>query len=304
MIFILGIERSATTWLSNLFEAHPKTMVYVEPLSRLTGQFENWPDRFSKISDKENMAEYFLDEFENIRNHKTWLLTKFFSVPLAWKFDLWFSNFLVRKNLAVTAARDFSEINFHRKNQLYVKKSDFIEHEIVKELRLNFNADIIKYIDGDARVLVIVRNVFANIDSIIQNMKKGNLQELKESLLRHYGEINLEVVYKYWRDSYNSLLNTLDKSEMAYMVVNHTDLLKNPKEEVKQLADFAGLEDYSSLVEFVSSSNTKGEGIHNTNRNHRALLKRNREAERNILPHIQELIEKDSLHPKLRDAFK
>ncbi|MDZ7658653.1 sulfotransferase [Fodinibius sp.] len=304
MVFILGIERSATTWVSNLLEAHPDTRVYVEPMSEITARFKKWPDRFEYIADFEEKARYFQHELEHIKKHKTWFLTKYLNNGLAWQFDLWFSNFLVRKELASEAARDFSEINFHRKAQPYVKKSKKPKIDVIKELRLNFNPGIIANIDNNAQVLVVIRNVFANIESILENMERGNLAELNRLLLEYYGAINVEVIYKYWRDSYNSLLKGLEGSKITYQIVYHTSLIQNPKREINKLGNFIGVDDTDSIINYLYQSNKKGSGIHNTNRSHAVLQKRNLNARKKIWPKIRDIIDIEELHPELKNIVE
>lgn len=300
MLFILGIERSATTWVSNLMEAHPSTKVYVEPMSVLTARYKHWPNRFKKITDLNSKAGYFRDEFKLIREHKTWLLTSFSSSAFAWKFDLWFSNWLVRKQMASEAARDFSEVNFHRKAQLKVDKDDQAALEIIKELRLNFNAQIISQIDPNARVLVVVRNVFANIQSILSHIEKGNLIELKSLLLEKDGDITAKSIYAYWRDSYNQLLQKLDEVNTPYMLLDHTELIQNPKSTIREISNLAGLSDIEPILNYFWDSNTEGKGIHNTNRRHEDLLTQNRKAKEEILPQIEDVLVISELYPTLQ----
>lgn len=303
MLFILGIERSATTWVSNLMEAHPATSVYVEPMSIYTARFKKWPERFTEIRDTEEKARYFRSEFDILKQHKEWLFTKWFRHPKAWQFDLWLSNLLVRKRMASEAARDFSEINFHRKAQPSVVKYDQVELEVIKELRLNFNAHIIADIDRQARVLVVVRNLFANIQSILNHINQGSLVELQSLLVEHYGNINQETVFKYWRDSYNHLLEKLDQSGVEYLILQHTELIKNSVQQVKKICNFVGLADSAPILNYLTESNKKGAGIHNTNRDHKELLIRNQRAKKEIWPSIQNTFEYSDLHPKLRQII-
>lgn len=304
MIFILGIERSATTWVSNLLEAHPQTRVFVEPLSVLTARFTDWPDRFEVIENRQAMADYFHREFQILKSHKTWLLTRWFSHRKAWQFDLWLSNLLVRKNLAGEAARDFSEINFHRKTQLQVQKDYPVKYEVTKELRLNFNGELISHIEPEAVVLVVVRDVFANIRSINQHLNKGHLGELRASLTKKYGQPNLRILYRYWRDSYNSLLEALDKTNTSYLVVDHTALVKDPDSWVQKIGTFTDLGETQTMLQYVKKSNRQGSGIHNTNRSHRILLKQNEEAKKEVFPRIKQIFDPNELHPALRTTLE
>lgn len=304
MIFILGIERSATTWISNLMESHPATNVFVEPMSELTARFKEWPDRFEPLNDIEKKAEYFRSEFEIIKEHKTWLLTKAFKNRLAWQFDLWLSNYLVRKQVATEAAKDFSEINFHRKAQPSVYKSGDQQLDVIKELRLNFKAQIIPFIDSDARIIVVIRNVFANIQSIQKHLEQGNLAELRRLLEKHYGGIDEKKIFRYWRDSYNSLFEQIDENKTAYFTLNHSSFMMNPEQEAMRMCDFVDIPDPEPLLLYMKKSNRKGAGIHNTNRDHDLLLEQNEEAKKAVLPVIQDEIDKSEFHPKVWKAVE
>lgn len=303
MLFILGIERSATTWVANLMEAHPATRVYVEPLSIYTSRFKQWPDRFQEITDPEEKARYFKSEFAILKQHKEWLLTKWSQSRYAWQFDLWFSNLLVRKKIATETAIDFSEINFHRKAQQCVEKYDEIELEIIKELRLNFNAHIIADIDANAKILVVIRNLFANIRSILKHINQGSLVELKSLLEEFYGDVNEDTVYKYWKDSYNHLLEKLDQTGVEYLILQHSELIKNHEQGVKKMCDIAGLSDSAPILNYLFASNRKGAGIHDTNRDHAELLKGNKRAKDEVWPKIQAIYEHSDLHPKLQQII-
>lgn len=304
MIFILGIERSATTWISNLLESHPGTNVYVEPMSELTARFKEWPDRFVPIENTEEKAKYFKSEFEIIKNHKRWLLTTVFSHRYAWTFDLWLSNYLVRKQVATEAAKDFSEINFHRKAQPAVSKRGDRQVDVIKELRLNFNPHVIPLIDPDARIIVVIRNVFATIQSIQHHLARGNLAELHRALQKQYGNVHEQTIFRYWRDSYNSLFEHLDNMKMPHYTLHQTRFMMNPEEEATRMCNFVDLPDPESILLYLKKSNREGEGIHNTNRDHTLLLKQNEEAREAIQPVIKDELDESEFHPNVWKAIE
>lgn len=300
MIFILGIERSATTWLSNLIDAHPSTNVFVEPMSDFTARFKKWPDRFEQIEDLEQRANYFLSEMDIIRKHKKWLFTQWSQSKNAWQFDLWLSNYLVRKGIAGESARDFSEINFHRKGEAPITKDRVLTTEVIKELRLNFNARLIPHLGSGNKVLVSVRDFAANIQSIIKQIKQGNLSELHSLLLNYYGSVDEKTAYRYWLESYNTLIGDLEEADIPHIIANHNELLKNPEHTIEQLSDFIGLEHPQAILDYLRSTDTSGQGLHNTNRQHSKLLEQSRLAREEILPKLEGIFEIDELHPELR----
>ncbi len=303
MLFILGIERSATTWVSNLIDAHPAVRVYVEPLSHFTSRFKEWPDRFEKLNHLQEKAAYFKKEFEVIKQRRRWLLTRFSDSPKAWRADMKLSEFLIRKKLANSAINDFYEINFHRKNRLQPKGKETAHLEAIKELRLNFNAEVIPFIDANARVIVVVRDMAANVQSILKYIENGGLAELKKLLIDHYGSVNVETVFKYWRDSYNELLHQLEKDKTPCFTLNHTHLMREPEHAIQAVCGFIGLKNPGPIINYFKQSNREGAGLHNTNRDHKMLLEQNRKARQEVYPHIQKLMDESELHFRLQNAI-
>src|SRR5699024_7242617 len=232
MVFVLGIERSATTWVSNILDMHPGTELFMEPLSTNISCFSDWPNRFKKIEDLSGKARYFREEFEQLKKRKRFLLTRISDANLAWNADM----MAARKCWKISPrARDFFELNFHRlKGWEYPSKSAN-PIPVIKELRLNYNTELIPKISPTAKVIVILRNYAGNIRSIEHQFKQENLQELAELLRAKYGNTDVTAIFDYWATSYNTPLNALEKNGTEFMILQQEELIRSGKKYANEL---------------------------------------------------------------------
>ena len=300
MIFVLGIERSATTWVSNILDMHPGTELFMEPLSVNISRFEDWPNRFVKIQNLSEKARYFREEFERLKKRKRFLLTRISDADLAWNADI----MAARKLWKISpAARDFFELNFHRSGGGgYPPKSDH-PIPVIKELRLNYNAGLIPEICPDAKAIVILRNYAGNVRSIEHQIKQGNLDELAELLRTKYGNINTTAIFDYWATSYNTLVGDLERAGTEFLIVQQEELIRQGKEPVASLLSFMGLQPVSAVYDYLSASNKRGSGKHSTNRDHKAILEKNRQAERELRAVLEKQIDNIAWHPLLKESI-
>src|SRR5699024_7381309 len=300
MVFVLGIERSATTWISNILDMHPGTELFMEPLSANISGFKDWPNRFKKIQDLSDKAHYFREEFEQLKKRKRFLLTRISDTNLAWNTDM----MAARKWWNISPkARDFFELNFHRiKGREYPSKSAK-PIPVIKELRLNYNAELIPKISPAAKVIVILRNYAGNIRSIEHQFKQENLQELAELLRAKYGNTNVTTIFDYWATSYNTLLGVLERTGTRFMILQQEELIRSGKKSANELLSFIGLEHASAVYDYLAASNKKGTGKHSTDRDHDAILEKNRRAESELQPLLRKQIDRISWHALLKERI-
>lgn len=305
MIFIAGIERSASTWVSNILESHPDTEVFMEPLSIFTTRFEKWGSRFEVIEDLDEKAEYFRSEFSVLKNRKRWFLTEISEQTAAWNLDLTLAEFLVRKNIATDSVKDFYELNFHRKDSYqWNPKSENNRVDVVKTLRLNFNPKLFEQIDPDSKLIITFRDMASNVQSILKQFKQNNLSELKAEIINEYGAADVESVFKYWCDSYNSLLKFTEDTSVPVFIFDHTHMLMNQETALMDLMNFTGFKPSKSVKEYMEASDRSGKGVHNTDRSHDTLLKQIKADREFIYPKIRTLLDSSDLHPEIIRRMK
>ncbi len=304
-LFILGVERSATTWVSNIIEAHPDTCVYMEPISSYVSGLESWPSRFTRLKHLSHWAEYFGDEFKTLRSKKRFLFTQYFDSKYAWDTDYLLAS-LADQHLNLVSARDFQELNFHRLGNSFEFTKNNCKLSVVKELRLNYNAEIIHYINSDARVIVVTRGYGPVIESIYKQINKGNLNDLKGDISKCCkGKITKKDLFNYWYESYNKMLKKLDKIGAKKLVLNHKKLLKG-QHDVKSIIRWLDLNESMQVKKYVQYSNKKGSGKKNTHRKLSSLLDKARTSKKRIdarYSFTEEYPKRDT-HPELISFFR
>lgn len=301
MIFVLGIERSATTWVANILDQYPHSDIYMEPLSGFNSRFGKWPDsRFDRLDDIKSKAIYFREEFEMLCGNRRWLLTRLSDSSAAWRADLALAELLVRKNCASDGVKDFLELNFHRKTGGRSSSRQPPRHTVIKELRLNYNADLLPELDPDVKVLVVIREMASCVRSIMRHLEKGNLVDLAADLEREYTTVDLAAVGSYWVRSYKTLLDTLAKEDVPHRVVSHTALMQNPRAHVEDIFQFLGWEVDEQVEAYLVRSDTEGTGKHDTRRSRATLLSRMNSDRETVYPRIPEQVEQALQHPRLQ----
>jgi hypothetical protein len=300
-VFILGIERSATTWVSKIIEAHPATEVYMEPLSNYISHFSRWPNRLETITNQEEMVDYFESEFKKIKKDKRFFLTKMSDLKSAWKFDFRLANSLFSR-FDVKKARNFIELNFHRRNEDFPFKKRNVSQKIIKELRLNFNAGIIPQLNSDAKVIIVVREYAPNILSIIKYVKRGRLKELQDLLDLQGDKNDYLPVLNYWTTSYTRMIEELEKTGTNYILMSHEAILANGEKEIQKLFDFIGLDFDDQVINYFNYSNRNGDGAHNTNRDRQALLNKITKEKKKVDAHLGEYT--IDVHPKICELYQ
>ena len=304
-VFVLGVERSGTTWVSNILEAHPNTCVYMEPLSSSVSGFKSWPGRFTKLEDTDLYAQYFQDEFASLKHRRRFLFTRYFDGRLAWDVDDTLAN-LIKYYIKIDSARDFQELNFHRVNDHFNFPSKNGKLTILKEVRINYKAEIIKRINPNAKVIVPIRGYGPVVESIDKCFRKGSLVDLKKDMKNKCSKkITKKCIFEYWYSSYNSLLKKLAKEKVKYRVFNHKKVLED-RSAAERIVEWLGLSKSTTVEEYLLQSAKRGSGKHNTRRDPSSLLeraKRSNDRFKSTHSFIEEYPKADT-HPDLEPFFR
>jgi hypothetical protein len=252
------------------------------------------------VENHEELARYFDQEFEKLKKHRRFLLSRFSDSAKAWRIDLRWAKKIARKWEASTAASDFLELNFHRKNRRFSVEKQEPPQTVIKELRLNFNAGLISKLEQQGNIIVVIREMASCVRSILGQMNKGNLIELKKDLAQQYGEITPQTLCSYWVDSYSALLRDLQSDSTSFKLVAHTDLLYRTDATVKDMLSFLNLELHPTVNHYLSWSDQSGAGKHNTMRNRQQLMKQMQEDRKKIHPEVETQLQEIRKHPVLK----
>lgn len=295
-LFILGVERSGSTWLANIFDAHPETVLMMEPFTPRIVAFPDFPDRLIHLDGANSfLRDHVHEGFGRLIDEKYGYGGRPGSSRLrrglTYRGLYPAGEFVTRGMQALGFQRPlrhlrFKNLNKNRLENPYLNELEKAEEPKLlacKELRLNFKAGLIEDCWPEARVLVIVRNPLSQIASILRLLKEGALHELRSALyaileharssarLERYrsalsrldGDDLRHRALAYWFSSYGTLLDDLEDSGLTHRIVRHEDLSERPSETARELIEFAGLPGHRQVDEYVAFSTgvTSGERV-------------------------------------------
>lgn len=285
--FLLGTERSGSTWLANIFDAHPTVLLLMEPFFPPAKLFPAVPARDVYVSDATPaLVDAVWSSWADLERSKHSLLAQpetpvhlqivdekiydFFS-RLAPRLGMRPSPRLLRQyHLSLHQA----PIPVARRTR---KRGGHLT-EVVKELRLNFKVPLLARAFPGSRYLVTLRHPGAQIASVCRMMATGRLGELRGSLTglaaqiltseplaayrdaaRQVGSLQ-EQLALWWLVNNDVLLRDLTDAGCEHKVVTHEAMSRAPLKEVEKLFTFCGLPMTREVEEFVAwSSTTRGD---------------------------------------------
>ena len=287
MVFILGCERSGSTWLTNLFDAHPAVELFMEPFAPFARILPELPER-NRMADESSapLAESFRDACKRLSALKH----PYFYRPgksTFWKRvdrSMWQARSYVRARVRLPKTIGMRRYNLLNLNTLKIpitlqsKKWREPQRVVTKELRLNFKVGLLHRAFPDAVCLLAIRHPGAQISSILRLFERGNLGELKQSLEGFREEFlntkqaesykNLfanawhpdqvaEQLIVWWMVNYDLLLRECKRLGVRYRVIYHEDLSERPEEEFGAVLEFTGLPGAKEVDRYLIASSTR-----------------------------------------------
>jgi len=283
-IFILGSERSGSTWLSNILEVHPETEFLMEPFAQHLNLFSGFPNRNIYVDSLYTHSTREIKAIINDLEKRKYSLTA--SRNSHWiKFQL--DRFIVDFMFGLSSATKFRvplKIAQHKNLNLNTseisvlhlpRKSKNASLKVIKELRLNFKSKIISQIIDDPYFIVPIRHPGAQIKSIKKLFEKKQLGELNTSF-KYFIETILsqirfskyfdlidkfnwkeDIDYKlgiWWLINYEVLIEDLKSADCKFLIVYHEELSEDVNSEVKKIFDFIGISLDQQVIRYLNQS--------------------------------------------------
>jgi len=285
-IFILGCERSGSTWLANIFDAHSDVSFYMEPFADYAALFPSFPARNIYIDEslKSDFQEQFGLGLKNIAKIKYGLVYKPGMHPLYRKVDIKYYSFInkwLKKGKVYPSQKllQYHLLNlnvFSNPLLLSFKKSKKNNTRVIKELRLNFKVRLLNEVFPDCKVLVTIRNPIDQIQSIVKLIEQGHLGELHKNLLvfsnslignkrfkKYESELEafnsfslIEKLAVWWLINYEVLIEDLKTSKISYKIVYHENLTHNTLDLVGECFSFCETAIHSNVNQYINHSTT------------------------------------------------
>ncbi len=282
LLFLLGCQRSGTTWLANMLDASPYSRVFMEPFSAPYGIFPEFPDASSFVESSSPELEHLLrtEMPTRLSRYKTFLLRKSLVDPLWFRLDRALARatgHLGRIGLRGLRqrARRFELLNLNRMNgeAPLFPKAAVPSLWCIKELRLAGKIPLLLTAFPDARFVVIVRHPCATVHSILTWFDRGRLTELRKDMETYLEKLELQPISKrhaellarcregnlahrlalYWRVSYETMLRHLE-NHPSFRCVVHEELASRPREVARELWHHVGLEWTRSVDDYLEYS--------------------------------------------------
>jgi len=288
--FVLGCERSGSTWLSNVLDAHSDVEFYMEPFADYANLFPGLAGRNIYMDHCSNgVANILVEGYKRLPCNK-YLFFYSRERSLYWKsIDSFIANLLVRigrwKHLKILSrTNQFNLLNLNLKNvpiKWQVKKNGPFEVVVTKELRLNFKVGLIRKIFPQAKYIIIVRHPGAQVASILRLFKRGNLSELRKSLHSLYEHLNASdrfekysnyyqcfdvgcdvkgMLLLWWLINYETVIGDCRRFGVDYKVVYSEDLSEDTESEYRKIFSFLGLDFTQDVKNYIAYSTVEAVG--------------------------------------------
>lgn len=275
--FLLGCERSGSTWLANIIDAHEGVELLMEPFAPYASIFPGFPHRHAHVENSTPALEQSVRE-----GLRTTLSMKY---PLFYRPGRAVGLRTIDGSLFRTGRRAFQRLRLNvppalsRWELLNLNQSEIPadlrarkhwppERFVVKELRLNLKVPVLAGAFPGARYVVIVRHPAAQITSTRKWLDQGRLQELAGALKTLAAEIKQspdleryrpwlesgdrdDLLVVWWFLNYETVLADLRRVNAAALLVRHEELAAAPAAGTRAILDFLGLGASRSVTTYV-----------------------------------------------------
>lgn len=288
-LFILGCERSGSTWLTNIFDANNKAICYMEPFADYANLFRSFPPRYIHMDKADDTTILRVSkEIKSLYDIKY----PYFYKPGKNRHLIKLDHYLIYPQSSLRSKQSFRLLNLNHDQVVPKARYEEIEVEIIKELRLNFKVGFLKQMFPESKVLVSIRHPILQVNSILSWFEKGNLSELRRNLEYFFSSINTQnrfkqfedllakadmknmrtALYLYWIINYEVLIEDLVGNKIDYEIIKNEDLISNGLDVLEN--GFSSYLDEASYEYYRTSSthSIKESSPTNTNRDSKNYL--------------------------------
>lgn len=285
-IFILGTERSGSTWVANIFDADPNVELIMEPFADYAHLFPGFPGRFCRVKHPDpDLIDLVRTRWAGLSGTKYALSYRPGRPRILKAVDRQVSSMFHRMayRTGMAPPRWLLQHELLNLNQAAVRVSQHpLKHaalatQVTKELRLNFKSTILTSAFPSARVIVPLRHPVLQVASILGLMGRGRLSELRRdmagfrTMLRnsvdmqaHWdfasrqandsGSCSAELLTCWWITSHATLISDLRESGTPYELAWNEELSRSPLTQQQRLFEFAGVPSSRAARRYAEAS--------------------------------------------------
>jgi hypothetical protein len=284
-IFILGIQRSGTTWLANIFDSSPDVLLFMEPFSVPYNIFPEFPESSFFLDHSSNSLDNLLqvEMPSRMLKYKSLFLKHSMVDPNLFRLEHGLVSLINRMGRfgpigLVNRTKKFELLNLNRtdKNYPIIKKNNNPSFWAIKELRLAGKIPLLISAFPKAKFIVIMRHPCATVLSILRWFDKGRLIELLQDLETYLEKIEVQKISNsyqqlisrcksgslahkvalYWRISYETMFKQLE-NKASVQFVTYEQVAIGTQEACMQIFSRLEIPWSSSIEDYISFSTNK-----------------------------------------------
>lgn len=285
MAWVLGVERSGSTWLANILSSSRHVNLHMEPFAPYARLLPEWPGRLTYLqSCAPDLRDALNRRFGQLHDAAWRSLTR--PERLLARVDETLPIRVEKRRAQLLRLRPslrirrFEALSLHRS----AMRSPFPPvpppgaFTVVKELRLNFQIGMIAEAFPGSVFVVVVRDPIAQCASIVSHMERGSLSELRFATialqtvasnvpqLRHLTEHwtsggdsmqLVSIAALYWLLAYATLIESLESARRPFLLVPYETLCDETTMVVQEMFDWLSLPMDSRVLAYVEESSTR-----------------------------------------------
>lgn len=285
LVFILGTQRSGTTWLANILDSSPETLLFVEPFAPAYDIFPEFPEASFFFEHSSDYLDHLLKVEMPVRllRYKSLIFKKSMTSAKWFWIERWLIRMAAKKPQLLpirvqNRIRKFELLNLNRTDDNYplYPKDRHPSVWAIKELRLAGKIPVLQTAFPGAHFILIMRHPCATVHSILNWFDKGRLGELRQDLETYLLKIEGQTISKfykkliaacrtatlahklglYWRISYETILRQLEHYPRVKLIV-YEQLALHPHETIEETFKHIGLPFSDSSKNYLTYSTTR-----------------------------------------------
>ena len=284
LVFVLGTQRSGTTWLANIFDSHPECLHFYEPFAPAYGIFPYFPDEFVlPVAPAPDLALRLRADLPRLVELRSRLFDPVHATRRQFEREAWLMEKLeiVGRRLQVPALRFAARFNLVHLNRIgqdpvaWFEKGE-IRLTAIKEVRLYFKATFLAGVFPEAKFVHVVRHPAAVVLSMDNFLRRGRLVEIRDHIPRFVDTIrNQEALERYqpvlarvrngslhdrlaayWRVANEELARQLEAMPARAYPIVYENLATDPLARVAEMLEWCGLGMHPQTDAYVRRSST------------------------------------------------
>jgi hypothetical protein len=285
LLFVLGTQRSGTTWLANIFDSHQDCLHFYEPFAPAYRIFPYFPGEFVYVEPPASpLAARLRNDLPRLVEKRSRLFDPVHATRRQFEVEACrmgqVETWGRRARLGAPAfASQFNLLHLNRIGQhpvAYFPKSEHIRLTAIKEVRLYFKLPFLASTFPRARFVHVVRHPAAVVNSMMNFLERGRLVEIRDQIehfpgtvaaqprFEHYRPLLervargslLEKLAAYWRVANETLAADVEAAGVRALPLVYERLASDPLTGVGELFQWCGLSESRATDAYVRESST------------------------------------------------